>query len=450
MLAVAMLSASLTVFTTPVWGADRLRSLQTGLSVMRAGAPAPPAVVPSSPLLGIVDSAADLTHPDLAHGHVRMATGASVVDGHGTAVSSIAAAAADGEGIEGMWPGMRVLIVPTDFSCDDAARGVRAAVDAGARVVLMSYETARCHAHREATQYAAGRDVVLLAAAGNDADPATPSPATEPHVITIGALEGPTSVARFSERTRGLDLMAPGVGVPAALPSFARSVGLIPGWDYVEGTSFAAAFAAGAAAWVRAIRPRLDAEQVGEVLRASATPLRGGLPTYRADSGYGRLNLAAALKAAAPARDAREPDDDLEWVDGRDGGKPAPALWTWRRGPRAVRGWLRGEKDHRDVHRLLLCPGDEVSVRLSAVGRTPVRLRVLDQTAQAADDVRARLAQGVARGRSSVTRGVRWRGRTVRTIYAIAESVGSTTPRAARYDLAVWAKHQRGRCDPGR
>ena len=68
----------------------------------------PPLVTPQSPLIALVDAAADLTHPEWT-GDPNVATlpGTPVDNSHGTATMSVAAAPQNGIGILGVWPGAR-------------------------------------------------------------------------------------------------------------------------------------------------------------------------------------------------------------------------------------------------------------------------------------------------------------------------------------------------------
>src|SRR5207302_1135089 len=67
-----------------------------------------------------------------------------------------------------------------------------------------------------------------------------------------------------------------------------------------------------AAAGVWTLRPELKASQVAEVLRRSARALGPARPNN--DTGWGLLDVAAALLAPAPPPDPLEPNDDI-WYD---------------------------------------------------------------------------------------------------------------------------------------
>jgi hypothetical protein len=55
------------------------------------------------------------------------------------------------------------------------------------------------------------------------------------------------------------------------------------------------------------VRPELDASQVAEILRETARDV--GAPGYDNATGYGILDLAAALVAPTPQADSAEPND---------------------------------------------------------------------------------------------------------------------------------------------
>jgi subtilisin family serine protease len=80
-----------------------------------------------------------------------------------------------------------------------------------------------------------------------------------------------------------------------------------------SGTSFASPLVAGAAAWVWTVRPELDNTQLFEVMRRSATDI--GAPGFDNASGYGLLNLPAALKFRAPPRDPQEPNEKPSQIE---------------------------------------------------------------------------------------------------------------------------------------
>jgi hypothetical protein len=105
---------------------------------------------------------------------------------------------------------------------------------------------------------------------------------------------------------------------------------------------------AAAAAWVRAARPELEADQVAQIVRLSARDI--GRKGWDPATGYGMLDVARALSEEPPEPDPAEPNDDTEWVDGRALGTPAPYVFTGE--PVSFRARLDAYEDPIDVYRV--------------------------------------------------------------------------------------------------
>lgn len=214
--------------------------------------------------------------PELAPSPAGVPPDADCV-GHGTSVASlIAAAPVPGVSFTGVAPAARVLSIKItnseSFPGSVAAEAIRAGVDAGAGVINLSLATVSTAVLRSAVQFAQARDVVVVAAAGNDnPDGGTGPfyPAAYPGVLSVGAVGPDGSLASFSDTRTPVSVTAPGVDVTAAYPGvFPRAYN-----PASNGTSFATAFVSGVAALVRAAHPDLDQAQV--VACAAAGPGRG-------------------------------------------------------------------------------------------------------------------------------------------------------------------------------
>ena len=130
-------------------------------------------------------------------------------------------------------------------------------------------------------------------------------PAWQPHVLGVGALSaGGKAVWSQSGRGPQVDLVAPGGGQGVVYSSFGSPE---QQWGSTTlATSFATPLVSGAAALVWAKHSSWDASRVAAALTMSAKPLSGARPNTT--SGYGRLDVQAALRAAPPA-DLEEPND---------------------------------------------------------------------------------------------------------------------------------------------
>jgi serine protease len=234
-------------------------------------------------------------------------------NGHGTHVAGTIAEKTDnGIGLTGLayraklMP-VRVLDRNGSGQADDIARGIRFAVVHGADVINMSFNFG-CGKNvpgidRE-LRYAYRHGVVTVASIGNlGSEACVAPPATGPRVIGVGGSTEGACLGGYSLLPgKGVDLLAPGGGAPAAGCSSVSSRSIYqvtlksgnprrfgePG-SYI-GTSMAAAHVSGVAAMVLAsgvIHPKSSpTRKVNEVLnRLKSTARDLGLPPTREGAG---------------------------------------------------------------------------------------------------------------------------------------------------------------------
>ena len=185
--------------------------------------------------------------------------------------------------------------------------GILAGARDGPGVINLSFVAPEQNlAITQAVWEAIAKGTLVVAASGNGGDAGNPPryPAGTPHVLTVGATDARTS----SRRSRG----ARGTSTSPRQGSAFRSRSRGKGWTIRDGTSFSAPLVSGASAWVWTARPELDASQLFEVMRRSAVDI--GSPGRDDASGFGLLNVPAALAYPAPVRDPFEPNDDIEFV----------------------------------------------------------------------------------------------------------------------------------------
>jgi membrane-anchored mycosin MYCP len=264
--AVDCLNASPTVQASVPWPQqvlrlDRTRAFSTGVNTVVA----------------IVDSGVDAATPQLAgrveRGIDLLANGGRADNdclGHGTFIAGIIAAAPTwGIGFAGVAPDTRILpIRATNSQEGDPARfaqGIRAAVDAGAKIINVSASTTDPYPSLiDAAAYAESHDALVIASTAGDSGSTAPVyPAALPTVLAVAAIDSVGAPARFSRSGSYIGLAAPGVDVLSVGPGG-------PGQLVGSGTSYAAAFVSGVAALVRAYRPGLTAKQVRDRLRQTA------------------------------------------------------------------------------------------------------------------------------------------------------------------------------------
>jgi subtilisin family serine protease len=268
--------------------------------------------------VGMVDSGADLSRlGELDSGVVKSFVGSQQLAssdraGHGTEVAGLIAANRPDIGRMGVAPGVGLAVAQVTTHCTgpiSTAALVRAfswLEGNSIPVINVSLTVTPNPALVDALRSIQQSGVLVVAAAGNSgSEPgAAIFPAAEPHVLAVGALQSQRAAEGFSNRADWVDLVAPDRNLPVV-----QSIGssdTVETGTAIPGTSFAAPAVAGAAVLVWARHSSWTADQVATALAWSATPL--GRPSPNSTFGYGRLNVAAALRAH-PRLDAEEPND---------------------------------------------------------------------------------------------------------------------------------------------
>ena len=374
---------------------DPLQPDEWWLGMIDADRVTPPG--PGKPLT-IIDSGVDMTHPEFASRPDTRGLGEQRLVGnnefHGTAVASVAAAPANGVGLVGVYPGALLGIWDASprgvLTSSAVIQGIEAALSLGPGVINLSIGgTARSGFEELAVLDAVARGSIVVAASGNEREEGDPPnyPASLPHVMTAGAIGQNGAVTSFSSSSAGMDVVAPGESIAAAVPSW-----LSPDlYEVVDGTSFSAPMVSAAAAWVWTARPSLDASQVTELLRRSARDLE---PAGRdASSGFGILDVGNALSAAVPVRDPAEPNDSVDLVTA-DGllHRATPPLTSRVRGRNTLTARLDSADDPRDVYRVWV-PAKRRVVANVTPASTAIATRLLGTTPKGVRAVR--MARGL-------------------------------------------------------
>jgi hypothetical protein len=304
--------------------------LETGWA--RGPVVAPELVPPPNPApIGIVDDVVDATLPDVSQAKlVKGSATTEVLDPHGTEVASVAAAQLNGTGVVGIMPGAPLLSFGLKtLECTEAVNGILSAAEAGARVLNLSFGTVEdCFPLQLAVADAFASNTLVVAASGNEFAKGNPIvyPAAYPHVLSVGAVDMALAPTSFSTANAAVDLAAPGESVPVATPVALDRDGTADGITRADGTSFAAPIVTGVASWLIAARPGLEPGQYSDMLRRSAKDL--GPAGWDKDTGFGLVDLAAALQAPTPAADPLEPNDGISFVDGTAFSKADKYVWT--------------------------------------------------------------------------------------------------------------------------
>ncbi|HWC28188.1 MAG TPA: S8 family serine peptidase [Solirubrobacteraceae bacterium] len=384
---------------------------------------APPA--PGRVSIAVGDDLVDVGHPDLG-ANTRPLNRGPVLGPHGTMVASAAAGAFNGFGVVGTFPSAPVLSVglPPQIRCADAVNGVVTAAAAGAKIINVSFGSpSDCASLFRAVQLAYARGSLVVAAAGNEFAAGNPViyPAAYPHVLSVAALDRALRPTAFSSENTAVDVAAPGVDVPLAIPvALDVEDGSVDGVTTASGTSFAAPIVAGAAAWLATVRTNLSNGQLADVLRRSALDVaaRG----YDLASGFGVVRMRAALALPAPPADVLEPNDGISFVDGSVFSSPDPYVWRGA-GRRTLGGSADRVEDPIDVYRVRLPRRSRARIRLRPAFGNP-DLYVFRSSARSVRERSKIIARSrnPSQGSDSVT--ITNRSRAARRFY-VAISVGT-------------------------
>jgi serine protease len=274
------------------WGLDRLKAEDVWARRTGAGV-----------TVAVVDTGVQANHPDLA-GTVLPGTdfvtaggnGSADGNGHGTHVAGIVGAVANNRvGVAGFAPGVKILpvrVLGNNGSGwnSDIAKGIVYAADHGAGVVNLSVGGSSADgATADAVRYALARNVVVVAAAGNERTSGSPTsyPGAFPGVLGVAATDSADRVASFSTAGSYVDVAAPGVGILSTVRGSSYTT--------MSGTSMATPFVAATVAILKAVDPGLTPDRAAQVLQSTAVDL--GPAGRDNDTGYGLINPTAALCA---------------------------------------------------------------------------------------------------------------------------------------------------------
>ncbi len=254
-------------------------------------------------IIAVVDSGLDASHPDLAdnvfpgYDFVSNDNDPNDDSGHGTAVAgAVAAVGNNGLGVVGVAFGCRVMPLKivsanTAATYSRMAQAVTYATDHGARVINISLAgSSSSSTLQNAINYAWSRNVVIMAAAGNDGNTQPQYPAASLNVVAVSATDANDRRAAFSSYGSFITLAAPGTNNWTTRRSASTPYGP------VYGTSFASPVVAGLAALVASANPLLSNTQIVSLLKFNADDL--GAAGRDIVYGYGRVNGFSTLRSA--------------------------------------------------------------------------------------------------------------------------------------------------------
>jgi subtilisin family serine protease len=279
------------------WGVDRIEADQAW-----------PETNGTAVNVAILDTGADLNHPDLAAnikgGYNAINSHKSAEDdhGHGTHVAGIIAAANNDIGVIGVAPKInlypvKVLDRYNSGSLSDILDGMQWCIDNRMDVVNMSFgSTASDPLLQIAVTALNTAGIVQVAAAGNlgTSGGTILYPAKYPETIAVSSFDINDMIAASSSFGAEIDLAAPGVSI--------YSTSMDGTYVYMSGTSMAAPHVTASAALLLSLYPDLRPEETKATLKNTAEDL--GLPAEEQGAGLVRPDQAIHNPASIPLLEA--------------------------------------------------------------------------------------------------------------------------------------------------
>lgn len=279
--------------------------------------------------VAVIDTGVDVEHPQLT-GAVDVSKGKNYLPekddkgekiergnahgttdtvGHGTRVAGIIAARpAKDTGFVGLAPEATIIPVKQNDAeghgtAATLATSIRYAVDAGAEVINISQDTANAvkpdASLKSAVDHALGKEVVVVASAGNDGlggKDKTTYPASYEGVLAVASSDRNNERAPFSQAGDFVGVAAPGVDM----------ISTVPGGGHCpdNGTSFSAPYVAAVATLLKSTYPKWTAAQVVAQIEQTA---ERSIPGHDRLVGWGVIDPVKALTTVDPAHPAESP-----------------------------------------------------------------------------------------------------------------------------------------------
>ncbi|MGG7619605.1 S8 family serine peptidase [Bacillus coreaensis] len=261
-------------------------------------------------VVAVIDSGVDLDHPDLTDALVE---GENVIkperlpedtNGHGTHIAGLVGASTNnGIGISSISKDVKIMPVKvlegeTGYM-SDVIKGIYFAVDNGANILNLSLGSyTNMQGLKDAIDYAESKNVLIVAAAGNDGLNRVMYPAAYEEVIAVGSVITETlGRATFSNYGSYVDVYVPGTSI--------YSTFLDNRYATMDGTSMSTGIVSSVAAMIKQQAPFLQPAQIQKIIGESLhskTPGQEGIvnaaKVLELIETYQRLSGATSVETA--------------------------------------------------------------------------------------------------------------------------------------------------------
>lgn len=219
---------------------------------------------------------------------------------HGTFVSGIIGSKANDNLIIGAVPEAEVVplrsFVSKTASISNIFPAIYDAVDKfDCDVINMSFGLYSTSSNlKNAIEYAKSKNVIIVAAAGNDNVSTKIYPGSYDGVICVGSVDAAGAKSDFSNHGSHVDIAAPGTSIYSCLNTGANSFGKS------SGTSFSTPYVTSVAAMCKMIKPDMTSAEFESLLTSNATPFAEG---FSHSLGSGIMNAENMLLSLIEGKD---------------------------------------------------------------------------------------------------------------------------------------------------
>ncbi len=266
-------------------------------------------------VVGVIDTGVQVDHPDLKN--VLSPLSVKIVDGeqtllsqceetqnyyHGTAVSGVIAAEANnGAFVTGVASGYDNSVVEllavyasfrdtdgkTRFHASDVIKGMDYCGKNGAEVINLSLGgTGNSTVYNSEVADLIERNIIVVAAAGNNGKDEYFYPACTPGVISVANTNSGNNLSSTSNYGPNIDICAPGTGI--------YTLSINNAYTVANGTSLASPMVAAVAAMMRSIDADITADEALEIMRTTATDVA---ESSASKVNYGVVNAGKCIQA---------------------------------------------------------------------------------------------------------------------------------------------------------
>ena len=261
--------------------------------------------------IAIIDNGLNSLHEDLKGAHLSLYNqkkNYKIDDNHGTAVSGVIVAQANGKGIRGIAPDAEVLFLRYNkkmtpkhiVALFEKARRWGADIINCSWISIEVSKVVKKEIVKLATKARDNKGIIIVFAAGNGRQNNFLNESNIPEVVSVGATDKHNKIAWYSNYGKNLDIVAPAgnyIGIPALNGMNGKYLSYLKPNTFT-GTSAAAAMVSGCIALMLEKKSTLSRIEVEDILKSTADKI--GDKQYvngRNDFyGYGKINLKNAMK----------------------------------------------------------------------------------------------------------------------------------------------------------